>query len=202
MEVVQTSSTSKTPDERATRRFCVCACVCAVAPCRFALFELDRWPFAGASLAQATPKRSARPAHEEHKTERTLKPDRRKIEQEATKNRAKIVEKSVLEPPGRHRAIRGRPGTPPGRRRGGQKRARGAPRALLGCPGASTSALGTCRGAPRALRNAPGEVPRRSRGLLVPPNAHGSARGSIFNVFGLSRGSSDVRFVPLLLMFC
>ena len=160
---MQTSSTSKTPDERATRRFCVCACVSAVAPCRFALFVLDRWPIAGASLAQATPKRSARPAHEEHKTERTLKPDRRKIEQEATKNRAKIVEKSILEPPGRHRAIRGGPGTLPGRRRGGQKRARGAPRALLGCPGASTSALGTCRGAESAQKRSGRGPETRSR---------------------------------------
>ena len=127
---------------------------------------------------------------------------RPKIEQEATKNRAKIVEKSILEPPGRRRSIRGRPGTPPGRRRGGQKRARGAPRALLGRPRASPSALGTCRGAPRTLRNAPEEVPRRICGALVSPNAHRSACGSIFNVFNLWHGSSDVRFVPLLPVFC
>ena len=127
---------------------------------------------------------------------------RPKIEQEATKNRAKIVEKSILEPLGRRRSIRGRSGTPPGRRRGGQKRARGAPRALLGRPRASPSALGTCRGAPRTLRNAPEEVPRRSRGALVPPNAHRSAHGSIFNVFNLSHECSDVRFVPLLPVFC
>ena len=84
---------------------------------------------------------------------------RPKIEQEATKNRAKIVETSILQPPGRRRSIRGRPGTPPGRRRGGQKRARGAPRALLGFPGPPRALLG--RAGARQERS--GTLRKRSR---------------------------------------
>ena len=158
VEVVQTSSTSKTQDERATRRFCVCACVCAVAPCRFALFVLDRWPVTalqGRRWRKRRQKdrpsqrmRSAKWNGHRSPIEGKSSKKRRKIEPKSLKNRSWSLRGATgrfADAPGRHQDAAGVAKSAPGAPQERSWGAPGPPRALLGRAGARRERSETLR---------------------------------------------------------
>ena len=83
------------------------------------------------------------------------------------------------------------PGRLLARRFGRPKRARAAPRALLGCPRAAKSAWRAFLGVPRTIKNAAGEPPGSTWSPFVSASAAQNAFGSIFEGF---RGEIPVLF--------
>ena len=162
----------------------------------------------GLSLAAAIAHATRRDAPARRK-QRTSPTRNAKIEENRTggdgklnKNRSKI-DLGATGPP---RGDTGRP----------REAARTPPERSKKRPGRPKTALSTPRGAPRAPWDAPRppgnaprtaprrswDVPERSWSPFVSLNAFGNVRGAFFHVYGLSRGSSEVRFAPLLPVFC
>ena len=98
-------------------------------------------------------------------------------------NRSKIGRKSSPNRSLTARVTKIAPGRLLARRFGRPKRARAAPRALLGCPRAAKSAWRAFLGVPRTIKNAAGEPLGRNWSPFVLASAANHALGSIFEGF-------------------